>query len=208
MVASDRRAQHPGWAQETCTCSPHFTQRVRRDFLFITPVLNVRPTGSITHDEGESLCVRADADLAKLSFPQRPKQQITDNAVQLLSGCLRSTHIACTLSTCTRICVVLREVSLDRYHYTTALEISSAASTIAPSPCSTRRASRSEGSMPSTPHSKLDMTGTERVAALVSQNTRVRTVNFATSGHVQHAKLDVDKYKLAILEIWRDSRCQ
>jgi hypothetical protein len=39
-----------------------------------------------------------------------------------------------------------------------------------------------------------------QAAALVSQNTRVRTVNFATSGHVQHAKLDVDKYKLAILE--------
>jgi hypothetical protein len=44
-------------------------------------------------------------------------------------------------------------------------------------------------------------------AALVSQNTQVRTVNVRTSGHVQHARLNLDKYKLAIVETWRDSRC-
>lgn len=44
-------------------------------------------------------------------------------------------------------------------------------------------------------------------AALLSQNPRVRTVNFETSGHVQHAKLGLDKYKLAILETWKDGGC-
>jgi hypothetical protein len=44
-------------------------------------------------------------------------------------------------------------------------------------------------------------------AVLVSLNTWVKTVNSRTSGHVQHARLNLDKYKLEIVEILGERRC-